>query len=222
MRKAAQRWKHLREQGYRHMNERIIVIGASGHGKVVADIIRRSGDTLLGFLDDNETLLPEITGIPVLGKVADYVKYIEASFVVGIGNSAVREKIARQLDGVRWYTAIHPSAVISAMDTQIGVGSVVMANAVINPSAHIGAHCIINTSAVVEHDNHIGGFTHISVGAKLGGTVSVGNHTWVGIGATVSNNVNICDHCTIGAGAVIIRDIEESGTYVGIPARKIK
>ena len=73
---AARRWKHLREQGYRHMNERVIVIGASGHGKVVADIIRRSGDTLLGFLDDNETLLPEITGIPVLGKVADYVKYI--------------------------------------------------------------------------------------------------------------------------------------------------
>ena len=142
--------------------------------------------------------------------------------MVGIGNSAVREKIARKLDGVRWYTAIHPSAVISAMDTQIDVGSIVMANAVINPSAHIGAHCIINTSAVVEHDNHIGGFTHISVGAKLGGTVSVGNHTWVGIGATVSNNVNICDHCTIGAGAVIIRDIEESGTYVGIPARKIK
>ncbi len=173
MRMAARRWKHLREQGHRHMNERVIVIGASGHGKVVADIIRRSGDTLLGFLDDNETLLPEITGIPVLGKVADYVKYIEASFVVGIGNSAVREKIARQLDGVRWYTAIHPSAVISAMDTQIDVGSIVMANAVINPSAHIGAHCIINTSAVVEHDNHIGGFTHISVGAKLGGTVSV-------------------------------------------------
>ena len=90
---AARRWKHLREQGYRHMSERVIVIGASGHGKVVADIIRRSGDTLLGFLDDNETLLPEITGIPVLGKVADYVKYIEASFVVGIGNSAVVKRL---------------------------------------------------------------------------------------------------------------------------------
>ena len=104
----------------------VYLFGASGHGKVVADIIRRSGDTLLGFLDDNETLLPEITGIPVLGKVADYVKYIEASFVIGIGNSAVREKIARQLDGVRWYTAIHPSAIITALDTQIGAGSVVI------------------------------------------------------------------------------------------------
>ena len=204
------------------MNEQVIVIGASGHGKAVADIVRRSGDTLLGFLDDNETFPPEIAGIPVLGKVVDYAKYPDASFVIGIGNSSIRENIARQLDGVHWYTAIHPSAVISTLDTQIGVGSIIMANAVINPSAHIGAHCIINTSAVVEHDNRVGDFTHISVGAKLGGTVSVGAHTWVGIGATVSNNVSICDHCMIGAGAVVIRDIKESGTYVGVPARKIK
>lgn len=204
------------------MNEQVIVIGASGHGKVVADIVRRSGNTLLGFLDDNETLSPEIAGIPVLGKVADYAKYPDVSFVIGIGNSAIREKIVRQLDGVRWYTAIHPFAVISALETQIGVGSVIMANAVINPSAYIGAHCIINTSAVVEHDNHIGDFTHISVGAKLGGAVSIGAYAWVGIGATVSNNVSICDHCIIGAGAVVICDIKESGTYVGVPARKIK
>ena len=202
------------------MSEKVIVIGASGHGKVVADIVRRSGDTLLGFLDDNAALPSEIAGIPVLGKVADYARYPEASFVVGIGNSSVREKIARQLDGVRWYTAIHPSAVVSALETQIG--SVIMANAVINPSAHIGEHSIVNTAAVVEHDNHIGSFAHISVGAKLGGTVSVGSHTWVGIGASVSNNVSICDHCMIGAGAVVIRDIKENGTYVRVPARKIK
>ncbi len=204
------------------MSEKVIVIGASGHGKVAADIVRSSGDTLLGFLDDNALLPPEIAGIPVLGKVADYANYPDASFVIGIGSSAVREKIARQLDGVRWYTAIHPSAIISALDTEIGAGSVVMANAVVNPSAHIGVHCIINTAAVVEHDNHIGSFAHISVGARLGGTVTVGSHTWVGIGATISNNISICDHCTIGAGAVVIRDIKESGTYVGIPARKIK
>lgn len=204
------------------MSEKVIVIGASGHGKVVADIVRRSGNTLLGFLDDNEALSSEISGIPVLGKVADYARYPEASFVVGIGNSAIREKIACQLNNVRWYTAIHPSAVISALDTKIGVGSVIMANAVINPSAYVGEHSIVNTAAVVEHDNHIGSFAHISVGAKLGGTVSVGSHTWVGIGAAISNNISICDHCTIGAGAVVICDIKESGTYVGIPARKIK
>lgn len=204
------------------MSEKVIVIGASGHGKVVADIVQRSGDTLLGFLDDNKTLPPEIADIPVLGKVADYIKYPDVSFVVGIGNSAIREKIVRQLDNVRWYTAIHPSAVISALDTKIGVGSVIMANAVINPFAYVREHSIVNTAAVVEHDNHIGSFAHISVGVKLGGTVTVGSHTWVGIGAAISNNISICDRCTIGAGAVVICDIKESGTYVGIPARKIK
>lgn len=204
------------------MSEQVIVIGASGHGKVVADIVRKSGDTLLGFLDDNETLPPAICGIPVLGKTAEYAKYPEASFVIAIGNAAVREKIARQLDGVRWYTAIHPSAVISPLDVHIGVGSVVMANAVVNPSAHIGKHCILNTTAVVEHDNRIGDFAHISVGAKLGGTVTIGNRAWVGIGAAISNNVTICDDCMVGAGAVVICDIKESGTYVGVPARKNK
>ena len=204
------------------MNERVIVIGASGHGQVAADIVRSSGDTLLGFLDDNALLPPESAGIPVLGKVANYANYPDASFVIGIGSSAVREKIARQLDGVRWYTAIHPSAVISALDTEIGAGSVVMANAVVNPSAHIGTHCIINTAAVVEHDNRIGDFSHISVGARLGGAVSIGAHTWIGIGAAVGNNVSICDHCIIGAGGAVIHDIKESGTYVGVPARKIK
>ena len=204
------------------MSEPVIVIGASGHGKVVADIVLQCGDTLLGFLDDSEALPHEIAGIPVLGKVADYAKYPHASFVVGIGNATIRERIVRQLGGVHWYTAVHPSAVISPLGTQIGAGSVIMANAVINPSAHVGAHCIINTAAVIEHDNQIGDFSHISVGAKLGGTVSVGAHTWVGIGAAVSNNVSICDRCMIGAGTVVIHHIKESGTYVGVPARKIK
>ena len=204
------------------MSEQVIVIGAGGHGKVVADIVLSRGDALLGFLDDGKAPLTEIAGIPVLGKISDYKNYPDASFVIAVGSSAVRASIARQLDGVHWYTAVHPAAVVSRLSVQIGEGSVVMANAVINPSAHIGKHCIINTAAVVEHDNHIGDYAHISVGAKLGGTVSVGSHTWVGIGAAVSNNVSICDCCMVGAGAAVIHDIKESGTYVGVPARKIK
>ena len=204
------------------MNKRVIIIGAGGHGKVVADIIIKSGDEVLGFLDDGSDLPDSISGIPLLGRVSDYVKYPEACFVAAIGNSLVREKIVRQLEGVHWYTAIHPCAVISSLGVTLGEGSVVMANAVINSCAGVGRHCIINTSAIVEHDDHIGDFAHISVGAKLGGTVSVGDHTWVGIGASVVNNAAICDYCMIGAGAVVIKDIRESGTYVGVPARKIK
>lgn len=204
------------------MSEKVIVIGGGGHGKVVADIVVECGDTMLGFLDDGKIASSEIAGFPVLGGISDFGKFPDAAFVIAIGNSAVREEIAHRLGDVRLYTAVHPSAVISQTDTHIGAGSVVMANAVINPCASIGMHCIINTAAVAEHDNCIGDFAHISVGAKLGGAVSVGKHTWIGIGASICNNTSVCDNCIIGAGAVVIHDIKESGTYVGIPARKIK
>ena len=192
----------------------VIIIGAGGHAKVIADIVRCRGDRLMGFLDDAAQK-------PVLGKIEDYVNYPDAEFVIGIGNAAVRRKLAGELEGVRWYTAIHPAAVVSGMDVRIGQGSVVMANAVINPGATIGSHCIINTAAVVEHDNTIGDFAHISVGAKLAGTVTVGPDSWIGIGAVVSNNLSICGGCMIGAGAVVVRSITEPGTYVGVPARRI-
>lgn len=203
------------------MKKNVIIIGASGHGKVVADIIQACGDTVLGFLDDAANLPEKICGIPVLGPVAEYSKYSDAAFVIAIGNASVRKKIAESMAGAVWYTAIHPSAVISSMETAIGEGTVVMANAVINPCTTIGRHCIINTSAVVEHDNQIGDYTHISVGAKLAGTVMIRENTWVGIGAVVSNNLSVCSGCMIGAGTVVVKDITEPGTYVGVPARKI-
>ena len=200
------------------MAQQVIVIGAGGHGKVVADIVLRSGHTLLGFLDDSQAVSP-VAGIPMLGTVDCYARYPQASFVLAIGSAAARQTLSRKLTGVNWLTAIHPSAVISPLNVTIGPGSVIGANAVVNPGASIGSHCIINTGAIVEHDNKIGDFCHISVGAKLGGGVCIGDSTWVGIGVTVSNHLCICGNCTIGAGAVVIRNIRESGTYVGIPAR---
>lgn len=204
------------------MNQKVIVIGAGGHGKVVADIVRSSGHTVLGFLDDGRTAGETVCGIPVLGGVEDYVNFPEAQFVVGIGGANARRSIVEKLKNVRWYTAIHPSAVISTMDSRIGEGTVIMAGAIVNPCATVGKHCILNTCSSIDHDNRIGDFTHISVGARLAGTVTVGENVWVGIGSTVSNNLTICDNCMIGAGAVVVRSITESGTYVGVPARKIK
>ena len=200
----------------------VIIIGASGHGKVVADIVQKSGDKVLGFMDDNLNLPDTFIDFPILGTVNNYQNYIDkAEFVIAIGNAAVRENIADKLLGVSWYTAIHPTAVISEIDVEIGVGTVVMANAVINSGSKIGKHCIINSAAVVEHDNQISDYAHISVGAKLAGTVKIGKGTWIGIGASVSNNVSICEGCIIGAGAVVIRDIKKIGTYVGVPAEMI-
>ena len=96
-----------------------------------------------------------------------------------------------------------------------------MPNAVINARSKIGKHCIINTASVVEHDNEIGDFTHVSVGAKLGGTTTTGKKCWIGIGATIKNNISICGDVLIGAGAVVVKNVDEKGTYIGIPCKKV-
>ncbi len=202
------------------MNKEVVIVGASGHGKVVADIIRTSGDSIVGFLDDNPEIPERFMGFPVLGKVDRFQEYKDYYFVIAIGNAIIREKIADRLQGVKWYTAIHPSAVISDLEVSVGEGTVIMANVAVNAGTSIGKHCILNTGAIVEHDNKIEDFAHISVGAKLAGTVYIGNRTWIGIGACVSNNLRVCADCMIGAGAVIIKNIEEAGTYVGVPAKK--
>ena len=192
--------------------KKVVIIGAGGHGKVVADIINAAGDKVVGFLDDKD-------GAGALGRISDYTKYSDCLFIVAIGNAEIRERITKELD-VNWYTAIHPSAVISP-SAKIGEGTAIMANAVINACSVVGKHCIINTGAIVEHNNEIGDYAHISVGAKLGGTVRIGKSTWIGMGATIINNSSICDSCMIGAGAVVIKDIEVSGTYIGVPIRKV-
>lgn len=202
------------------MNQSVVIIGASGHGKVVADIVIENGDQVVGFLDDNPNLPEKFIGFPVLGIIDEYQNYLDAKFIVAIGNAAIREKIVNKLGNVAWYTAIHPTVVISKLDTAIGEGTVIMANAVVNPGAKIGSHCIINTGAIVEHDNRLEDYVHVSVGAKLAGAVSVGKSTWIGIGASVRNNLEIYADCMIGAGAVVVKDIKEAGTYVGVPARK--
>ena len=205
------------------MPKSVVIIGASGHGKVIADIVIKSGDMVRGFLDDAENLPETVAGIPVLGKTADYENYTDSHFVIAIGNAAIRRRIADKLEGqVTWYTAIHPAAVIAALDVEIGEGTVIMAGAVVNACARVGRHCILNTASVVEHDNVLGDYVHVSPGAVLAGTVTVGENTHIGAGACVKNNTSIAADCTIGAGAVVIRNICESGTYAGVPARRIK
>lgn len=202
------------------MSKKLVIIGASGHGKVIADIALKNGYEIVGFLDDNESL-QEICGFPVLGSIKTVCDYKEdCEFVIAIGNNTIREKIATEYD-VRWATLIHPSAVLG-MQVQIGEGTVVMANAIINPCARVGKHCIINTGAIVEHDNALADYVHLSPNATLAGTVRVGTGTHVGVGACVKNNVVITEHVVIGAGATVVKDITEVGVYVGVPARRMR
>lgn len=201
------------------MQETVILIGGSGHARVIIDCIRAAGNQIFGILDDGLAVGTQILGVPVLGKTADYVQYAEHPFVIAIGNNQIRRRIAESMD-VRWYTAVHPDATVSDYAV-IGSGTVVMPRAVINSCASVGAHCIVNTGAIIEHDNQLGDYVHISPGVALGGTVTVGNGTHIGIGAAVKNNIQICGSCIVGAGAAVVKDITEPGTYAGVPARKI-
>lgn len=200
------------------MRRQVIIVGAGGHAKVVADIVRASGNEVIGFLDDKDP--SELPGFTILGKVSEISRFSERyDFASGIGNNETRQRIMEAFP-VNWLTVIHPSVII-APDVQIDAGTVVMANAVVNTGSRIGRGVIINTAATVDHDCVLEDYVHISPGAHLAGTVFVGSGTWVGIGGVVSNNLSICSGCVIGAGAVVVRDIETAGTYVGVPAQKV-
>ncbi|MBQ4569525.1 MAG: acetyltransferase [Ruminococcus sp.] len=197
---------------------RFIIVGAGGHGKVIADNALKNGYTDIFFVDDNAT--GECMGFPIIGRCSELEALNDGNtdFIIGIGSNAIRKRIAEE-HSINWVSLVHPSVQV-AVNVSIGKGTVIMAGAVVNACAQIGEHCIINTCAVIEHDNVVGSFAHISPGAKLGGTVCVGDLTHIGIGATVSNNINICSSCIIGAGAVVVSDAVECGTYVGVPARR--
>lgn len=202
------------------MFKRLIIIGAGGHARVVADIAMKSGRSDIALLDD--AVSGEVMGFPVIGKLADAAMLADpdTEFIAAVGSCQMRRSITEALH-LPWATLIHPSAQIGA-DVSIGEGTVVMANAVINPCASVGRHCIINTAAVVEHNDRLGDWVHISPRAALGGTVTVGDMTHIGIGAAVRNNTDICGGCVIGAGAAVVKSITEVGTYAGVPARRIK
>lgn len=198
----------------------IVIVGASGHGKVIADVAKCVGYEKIIFLDDGRT-----------GKVGNYeiagdtslIDSFDADFFVAIGSGPVRRRITQQIEekGKNIPILIHPSATV-AESAKIGYGSAVMAGAVINPDAIISKGAIINTGSSVDHDCFIGEYNHIAVGSHIAGAVVTGENVWIGAGATVSNNIKICSNVLLGAGAVAVKDIDEAGTYVGVPARLMK
>lgn len=202
---------------------RLGIIGASGHGRVVADIATRKGyDDIFFFDDDNQK--KKCGDYSIVGKCNEVLKYIgKCELFVAIGNVSVRKNILDSLinQSVEIATLVHPDAVIGS-GVLIGIGSVVMAGAVLNPECRVGRGCIVNTCASVDHDCYIGDYVHISVGAHVAGTVMIGNDTWIGAGAIVNNNLHITDSCMIGSGAVVVKNIVDKGTYVGVPARKLR
>jgi sugar O-acyltransferase (sialic acid O-acetyltransferase NeuD family) len=205
------------------MKDRLLIIGASGHGKVVADIaVRMNNWQSIAFLD-NDLSIRSCVGFDIIGRSEDAFGYIqEADIFVAIGSNKIRQKIQQKLQdsGASIPSLVHPNAIIG-LDVEIGEGTAIMAGAIINSSTKIGKGCIINTGATLDHDNKVGDYVHISPGVKIAGSVGIGDGAWLGIGSVVSNNINIGNFCKLGAGAVVIDDISEAGTYVGVPARRI-
>lgn len=198
----------------------IVIIGAGGHGRVVADAVIKSGDRILGFLDDTVPQDQSVLGYPVLGKICDAVNFKEpVRFVLGIGSNTVRREIVQRYP-LCFHTVVHPSAVL-AFDVMLGEGSVVLAGCIVNTGASVGSHCILNSGCIVEHDCVVSDFTHISPNATLCGTVHVGTLCHIGAGSVIRNNIHICDGCTIGIGAAVVKDITQGGIYAGVPARRL-
>ena len=199
------------------------ILGASGHGKVVAEIAELNGYQDITFFDDRWPSLTSVEHWKVSGDTASLLASATEYdvVVVSIGHNATR--CAKQLDliaaGANFDVLAHPSAVISKY-ASINVGTVVMANAVVNPFTHVGASCIINTSSVVEHDCKLAQGVHISPSASLAGGVKVGENSWIGIGSQVKQLVEIGREVTVGAGSTVINHIPDFRTVVGSPAKQ--
>lgn len=203
---------------------RLAILGASGHGKVVADCAEACGWQQVIFFDDAWPEVSHNGHWPVAGKTEDLLAEL-ASFggvLVAIGNNRVRRDKLLMLEGegASLITVVHPAAVVSQY-AHVGSGSVIFAGAVINADARLGGGSIINTGASVDHDCVLGEGVHVSPGARLAGGVTVGDLSWIGIGAVVKQLVRIGDNVIVGAGAAVVKDVGDGLTVIGVPARAV-
>ena len=210
------------------MTLRVLIIGAGGHGQVVADILLRMADAgedviPIGFLDDNRELLHQtFLGLPVLGSDEDRSVIAHDAVIVAIGDNRTRQRLFDRLrkEDERFVIAKHPKA-IAAPDVQMGEGSMICAGVVINTGTVIGSNVILNTSCSVDHHNHIGNHVHIAPGVHLGGEVIVEEGSLIGIGSTVMPRKRVGVWSVVGAGALVHENVQDGATVIGVPAKLV-
>ena len=201
------------------MKAPLIIYGAGGHARVVADVARACGVAISLMVDDAPSA-DAIDGVPVRA-AAEFDVQVAApfSFVVGIGNNAVRQRLFLELKKFgEALTLVHPFTSISPR-AALGQGTVIMPGVMVNTGATIHDNVILNTSCSIDHDCVIGSHAHICPGVRLAGTVTVGAGTMIGTGAVVIPGIRIGENCTIGAGSVVVRDIPDGSVAYGSPAR---
>lgn len=191
------------------------IIGAGGHGRVLADIAQAMGYTDIAFLDAEFPDFARSGAWDVVGTPADLG---DQDYALGIGDNQTRMRLLDTMSGDP-VTLIHPSATVSP-HAQIGAGSVICAGVILGPFARLGRGCIINTGASVDHDCTLEDGVHLSPGVVLGGGVTVGARTWVGIGAAVREYKSIGADTMIGAGAAVVTDIPNGARFGGVPAKE--
>lgn len=207
------------------VTERLLVFGASGHGKVVADAALCAGWTVVAFADDDPGKRgTRLLDIPVeaigLHEAIVFCRDMCARPVVSIGSNHIRKRVfdALAMAGLEPASVIHPASTLSR-GVSIGAGTVIFAGVVVNVDTVVGENVILNTGATVDHDNRIGSHVHLSPGAHLGGTVEIGEGTHVGIGSTIKNNIRIGAWTIVGAGSAVVRDLPDRVVAYGVPAR---
>ncbi len=204
---------------------RIFVYGAGGHGKVVADILLRRGESeFVGFVDDREELWgSNVIGFPVLGGGSWLRCEASHSCVVaalGVGDNQSRQLLAERCASwnIELLTVVHAAATVS-QSARLGRGTAVMAGTIINSDARVGAGVIVNSGAVVEHEVEIGDYAHVAPRAAMGGASRLGAFSHLGLGAVVLPCIHVGSHTMVGAGAVVVKDLPDGVVAIGVPAR---
>jgi sugar O-acyltransferase (sialic acid O-acetyltransferase NeuD family) len=209
----------------------IVIIGAGGHGREVADIVRHQSQVdptceLLGFIDENPDVWGSARdGAPVLGGWSwfDDRSRDDVRVICSVGAPAVSRRLAAYAEGLglRFAQAISPLAWVSPL-AHLGCGITVFPQVVVNTGATLRDHCIVNVGATISHDCDIGTYSFIAPGVHLAGNVTVGEACWIGLGANVIQGCTIGPRTVVGAGATVIRDLEADVTAVGVPVRVIQ
>ncbi|MFL9868435.1 acetyltransferase [Paraburkholderia fungorum] len=214
--------------------QNIVLVGSSGHAKVIIDIVEKQGSYRIAGLIDAFRAVGETTlGYPVLGGEADLarlaIEHDLQGVIVAIGDNCVRAKVAALVAAhvadtcpqLAFVSVVHPSACVGK-GTRIGTGTVIMAGAVINADCRVGRFCIVNTKASLDHDCIMEDFSSLAPGVTTGGNCRIGSHAAVSIGAVLRHGITIGEHSVVGAGSIVLKPVDAFSVAYGSPAKKVR